>query len=92
MLQRCGECKDLKKLTTGPQSLCADERRDPPPPPPPPPLPSAPPLLPPSPPPPTEGGSQLALKVKYEAWEKITYTTKDGTVKVKKDFVSKEVP
>ena len=34
----------------------------------------------------------MALKVKYEAWEKITYTTKDGTVKVKKDFVSKEVP
>ena len=29
MLQRCGECKDARKLTTGPGSLCADEMRNP---------------------------------------------------------------
>lgn len=66
MLQRCGECNDLKKLRMGPGSMCADETRDP--------------------------GQGLALKVKYESYEKITYHTKDGTEKVKKDFVSKEVP
>lgn len=37
-------------------------------------------------------GHGLALKVHYESYEKITYVTKDGTEKVKKDFVSKEVP
>lgn len=67
IMQRCAECKDLTKLTSGPGSLCADEMRDP-------------------------GGSGLALSVKYESYEKVPYVTKDGTQKVKKDFVSKQVP
>ena len=28
LMQRCPDCKDLKKLTSGPGSLCADETRD----------------------------------------------------------------
>lgn len=34
------------------------------------------------------GSETTALKVKYESYEKITYTTKDGTEKDRKDFVS----
>lgn len=67
ILQRCDECKDLRKLTEGPGSLCAEEMRD-------------------------HGAGGLALSVKYESYEKIDYTTKDGTVKSKKDFISKVVP
>jgi hypothetical protein len=37
-------------------------------------------------------GDGLALKVKYESYEKLPYMTKDGTSKEKKDFVSKELP
>ena len=33
-----------------------------------------------------------ALSVHYESYEKLEYTLKDGTVKEKKDFVSKTVP
>lgn len=33
-----------------------------------------------------------ALSVKYEAYEKTEYTTKDGTVKTRKDCVSQVVP
>ena len=33
-----------------------------------------------------------ALKVKFESYEKITYTTKDGQTKDKKDFVAAELP
>ena len=68
MLQRCPECKDLKKLTAGPGSLCAEERRD------------------------HAAASGGALKVKFESYEKITYTTKDGQTKDKKDFIAAELP
>lgn len=37
-------------------------------------------------------GSGLATKVKFERYEKVQYTCKDGTVKEKKDFQSVEVP
>lgn len=67
IMQRCGECKDLKKLTSGPGSLCAEEMRDP-------------------------GGAGLALSLKVEMYEKQAYTTKDGTTKEKKDFVSRVLP
>ena len=33
-----------------------------------------------------------ALNVHYERWEAVHYTTKDGTQKKKKDFVSRSVP
>ena len=68
MLQRCVDGKDLKKLTSGPGSLCAEERRD------------------------HADASGGALKVKFESYEKVTYTTKDGQTKDKKDFVAAELP
>ncbi|KAL3928257.1 MAG: hypothetical protein SGPRY_002463 [Prymnesium sp.] len=38
------------------------------------------------------GQGELAQKVYYESYEKVSYHTKDGTEQVKKDFVSKSVP
>lgn len=66
-LNRCEECKDAKKLFTGPGSLCADEMRD-------------------------HGSGGLAANVKFERYEKISYTCKDGTVKERKDFQSADIP
>lgn len=37
------------------------------------------------------GGNELAAKVKFERYEKISYTCKDGTVKERKDFCSAEL-
>ena len=34
----------------------------------------------------------LALNIHFERWEAVSYTTKDGTSKKKKDFVSRSVP
>ena len=67
-MQRCDECKDLKKLTSGPGSLCAEERRD------------------------HADASGGALQVKFELYEKVSYVTKDGQTKEKKDFVSASLP
>lgn len=65
-LQRCEECKQLKRFTSASLGMCDLEMRDP--------------------------GEGLALMVKYESYEKIQYRTKDGTLKDRKDFVSKQVP
>lgn len=38
------------------------------------------------------GGGSEALQVKFESYDKIKYTTKDGTDKDRKDFVSRQLP
>lgn len=58
MLQKCEECKDLKRLFSSPCSICTDKTR-------------------------YLGDENLALKIKYESYEKVKYVTKDGTEKVR---------